>query len=101
MTRQNNPEQDQGASQAQGKPASWPSFSTQTYRIYCQAAGQASFHALDLSTGEQVRNLIYASLVPAKDIVPLIAKLSAWNPDWKFQARKAGGQAGGQADEQA
>lgn len=91
MTRQNNP-QDR-ASQQTSQPAR-PSFSTQTYRIYCQAKGQASFHALDLSTGEQVRNLIYATLIPAQDIVPLIAKLSTWNPDWKFQARPAckGGQ---------
>lgn len=92
MTRQNNP-QEQGASTA-SQASSLPSFSTQTYRIYCQAKGQASFHALDLSTGEQVRNLIYATLIPAQDIVPLIAKFSTWNPDWKFQARPAckGGQ---------
>lgn len=100
MTRQNNPSQGQAAQSQQGTSrtaSSQPSFSTQTYRIYCQAPEQASFRPLDLNTGEQVRNLFYASLVPAKDIVPLIAKLSAWNPDWKFQARKAGGQ----ADEQA
>ena len=89
MTRQNNPQASQGASR--------PSFSTQTYRIYCQQRGQASFHALDLSTGRQVEKLIYATLIPAKDIVPLIAKLTVWNPGWKFQARPAG--KGGLQDE--
>lgn len=96
MTRQNNPQQGQG--QVQASSSSRPSFSTQTYRIYCQAKGQASFHALDLSTGEQVRNLIQATLIPAKDIVPLIAKLTAWNPGWKFHARPAG-RKGGQQNE--
>ena len=87
MTRQNNPQASQGAS----REATRPSTLTQTYRIYCQQQGQASFHALDLSTGRQVEKLIYATLIPAKDIVPLIAKLTVWNPGWKFQARPAAG----------
>lgn len=82
---QNNLEQTKEASQGTSRP----SFATQTYRIYCQAPGQASFHALDLSTGEQVQRLIQATLIPTKDIVPLLAKLSAWNPAWKFHARPA------------
>ena len=33
------------------------------YRIYAKFEGQKKFEALDLSTGGQVKNLIYASLI--------------------------------------
>lgn len=38
------------------------------YRLYAKFDGQKQFKALDLSTGAQVGNLIYATLVPAENL---------------------------------
>lgn len=38
------------------------------YRVYAKFNGQKQFKPLDLSTGQQVTNLIYATLVPAENL---------------------------------
>ena len=57
------------------------------YRIYAKFQGQKKFEALDLSTGAQVKNLIYASMVTESEI-PKVEKIIEDNKEVEFQIRK-------------
>jgi hypothetical protein len=58
------------------------------YRIYAKFAGQTKFQALDLSTGQQVINLIHATLIPAENLGK-VQQIIEDNKDVKFEIRKA------------
>ena len=58
------------------------------YRIYAKFAGQTKFQALDLSTGQQVINLIYATLIPAENLGK-VQQIIDDNKEVKFEIRKA------------
>jgi hypothetical protein len=58
------------------------------YRIYAKFAGQTKFQPLDLSTGQQVINLIYATLIPAENLGK-VQQIIEDNKDVKFEIRKA------------
>lgn len=57
------------------------------YRIYAKFKGQNKFQALDLSTGQQVINLIYATLVDENNIIK-VQKIIDDNKEVQFQIRK-------------
>jgi hypothetical protein len=57
------------------------------YRIYAKFQGQKKFEALDLSTGAQVKNLIYATIV-TKSEIPRLCSIFEENKDVEFQIRK-------------
>ena len=57
------------------------------YRIYAKFQGQKKFEALDLSTGAQVKNLIYATMITESEI-PKVEKIIEDNKEVKFQIRK-------------
>jgi hypothetical protein len=57
------------------------------YRIYAKFEGQKKFEALDLSTGGQVKNLIYATLITESEI-PKVQRIIEDNPNVEFQIRK-------------
>ena len=58
------------------------------YRIYAKFAGQTKFQPLDLSTGQQVINLIYATLIPAENLGK-VQDIINDNKEVKFEIRKA------------
>ena len=57
------------------------------YRIYAKFQGQKKFEALDLSTGAQVKNLIYATMITESEI-PKVEKIIEDNKEIEFQIRK-------------
>ena len=57
------------------------------YRIYAKFQGQKKFEALDLSTGAQVKNLIYATMITESEI-PKVQKIIEDNKEVEFQIRK-------------
>jgi hypothetical protein len=57
------------------------------YRIYAKFQGQKKFEALDLSTGAQVKNLIYATMITESEI-PKVEKIIEDNKEVEFQIRK-------------
>jgi hypothetical protein len=57
------------------------------YRIYAKFQGQKKFEALDLSTGAQVKNLIYATMITESEI-PKVEKIIEDNKEVQFQIRK-------------
>jgi hypothetical protein len=57
------------------------------YRIYAKFQGQKKFEALDLSTGAQVKNLIYATMITESEI-PKLSSIFEQNKDVEFQIRK-------------
>jgi hypothetical protein len=57
------------------------------YRIYAKFQGQKKFEALDLSTGAQVKNLIYATMITESEI-PKLSSIFEQNKDVQFQIRK-------------
>jgi hypothetical protein len=58
------------------------------YRIYAKFAGQTKFQPLDLSTGQQVINLIHATLIPAENLGK-VQQIIEYNKDVKFEIKKA------------
>ena len=61
---------------------------TMYYRIYAKFAGQTKFQPLDLSTGQQVINLIHASLITPEEL-PKVQQIIEENKEVKFEIRKA------------
>jgi hypothetical protein len=57
------------------------------YRVYAKFQGQKKFEALDLSTGAQVKNLIYATMITESEI-PKLSSIFEQNKDVEFQIRK-------------
>ena len=57
------------------------------YRIYAKFQGQKKFKALDLSTGAQVKNLIYATMI-TKSEIPKVQKIIKDNKEVEFEIRK-------------
>jgi hypothetical protein len=57
------------------------------YRVYAKFQGQKKFEALDLSTGAQVKNLIYATMITESEI-PKVEKIIEDNKEVEFQIRK-------------
>jgi hypothetical protein len=57
------------------------------YRIYAKFQGQKKFEALDLSTGAQVKNLIYATMITESEI-PKLSSIFEQNKNVEFQIRK-------------
>jgi hypothetical protein len=57
------------------------------YRVYAKFQGQKKFEALDLSTGAQVKNLIYATMISDSEI-PKVEKIIEDNKEVEFQIRK-------------
>ena len=57
------------------------------YRVYAKFQGQKKFEALDLSTGAQVKNLIYATMITESEI-PKVEKIIEDNKEVQFQIRK-------------
>ena len=56
----------------------------QFYRLYAKFEGQKRFEALDLSTGGQVKNLIYATMIPAENL-PKVEAIIKDNPETEFK----------------
>jgi hypothetical protein len=57
------------------------------YRVYAKFQGQKKFEALDLSTGAQVKNLIYATMITESEI-PKLSSIFEQNKEVEFQIRK-------------
>jgi hypothetical protein len=57
------------------------------YRVYAKFQGQKKFEALDLSTGAQVKNLIYATMITESEI-PKLSSIFEQNKKVEFQIRK-------------
>ena len=57
------------------------------YRIYAKFQGQKKFEALDLSTGAQVKNLIYATMITESEIHK-VQKIIEDNKEVEFEIRK-------------
>lgn len=57
------------------------------YRVYAKFQGQKQFQALDLSTGCQVNNLIYATLIPVENLERLKLALSENDENVSIQIR--------------
>ena len=57
------------------------------YRIYAKFQDQKKFEALNLSTGTQVKNLIYATMITESEI-PKVQKIIEDNKEVEFQIRK-------------
>lgn len=61
------------------------------YRVYAKFEGQTRFKPLDLSTGQQVTNLIHATLVPAWQLEGLksyIEEVKQDQPELEFKIQK-------------
>ena len=56
------------------------------YRIYCKFYGQTKFEALDLNSGYQVKNLIYANILNSEELAKFI-EFSKNNTSYQLQAR--------------
>ena len=56
------------------------------YRLYAKFDGQTKFRAIDLSTGAQVNNLIYATMIPSSNVQKLAKMMYDHNPNlnWKI-----------------
>lgn len=59
------------------------------YRIYGREKGKGKFKPLDLQEGTFVKNLMYASLIPEKDVKRVLESLNKENSDFEFKAVKA------------
>jgi len=57
------------------------------YRIYAKFKGQKTFKALDLSKGNQVNNLIYATIIREEELEK-VKKIIEDNSDVEFEIRK-------------
>lgn len=65
------------------------------YLIYGKEQGQKQFKAMDLSSGAQVNNLIYATVfwedqTPLEDLQKYVDMLNRDNDTWTFEIRKQG-----------
>ena len=58
------------------------------YRVYAKFNDQKQFKPLDLSTGQQVTNLIYATLIPAENLGRLKEAIQG-QKDAEIQIREA------------
>jgi hypothetical protein len=59
-------------------------------RIYGKHNGQRAFKAMDLQSGGQARNLIYASLLTEEKAKRFMEREAPRNPEWQFEVRDAG-----------
>jgi hypothetical protein len=57
------------------------------YRLYAKFEGQKRFKPLDLSTGQQVTNLIHASMIPEENLSK-IEEIIQQNSNIHFQLEK-------------
>lgn len=72
---------------AESKPSKY-------YRVYAKPPHDKRFSAVDMSTGELVSNLIYATFFPADELGKLervLKKSLAINKGWIFQIRRVDG----------
>lgn len=63
---------------------------TQTFRLYAKQADQKRFSPMDYGAGQQVVNLIFATVFSATEAAKLKAELPALhdlNPGWSFEVR--------------
>lgn len=58
------------------------------YRLYAKFEGQKQFKPVDLSTGNQVTNLIHATMIPEDKIENLKYTLSENEPEIEFKIVK-------------
>ena len=58
------------------------------YRLYAKFEGQKQFKPVDLSTGNQVTNLIHATMIPEDKIENLKDALSENEPEIEFKIVK-------------
>lgn len=56
--------------------------------IYMKAEGEKRFYALNLRTGAQVKNLIYASMLNEFDAQQALKELIEQNPNHEFKLKK-------------
>jgi hypothetical protein len=59
-------------------------------RIYGKHKSQRVFKAMDLQSGGQARNLIYASLLTEDQAKRFMKREAPRNPEWQFEIRDAG-----------
>lgn len=57
------------------------------YRLYAKFEGQQRHKPLDLSTGQQVTNLIHATIIPEENLGKL-EEIMQQNPNIHFQIEK-------------
>jgi len=58
-----------------------------SYRLYCKFEGQSQFKPLDLSRGQQVTNLIYATIFTDAEL-EAVKRTIEMNKETKFEIRK-------------
>lgn len=58
------------------------------YRLYAKFEGQKQFKPVDLSTGNQVTNLIHATMIPEDKIENLKDALAENEPEIEFKIVK-------------
>jgi len=61
------------------------------YRVYAKFEGQTKFKPLDLSTGQQVTNLIYATMVSQSrlyDLKAYLEEVKQDQPEIEFKLEK-------------
>jgi hypothetical protein len=61
---------------------------TTYYRLYAKFEGQNKFKPIDLSTGQQVTNLIHATMIPEEKIEYLTYSLKENEPEIEFKIEK-------------
>lgn len=66
------------------------------YLIYGKQKGQKQFKPMNMGSGTQVNNLIFASVfwedeTPLEKLQKYVDELNKDNPDWTFEIRKQGG----------
>jgi hypothetical protein len=59
-------------------------------RIYGKCQGQRAFKAMDLKSGVQTNNLIFASLLTEDEAKRFMEREAHLNPEWQFEVREAG-----------
>lgn len=58
------------------------------YRLYAKFEGQKKFKPIDLSNGNQVTNLIHATMIPENKIEALLDAISENEPEIEFKITK-------------
>jgi hypothetical protein len=61
---------------------------TTYYRLYAKFEGQKQFKPIDLSSGNQVTNLIHATMIPEEKIETLLDSLAENEPEIEFKITK-------------
>ena len=62
----------------------------QYYLVYAKLKEEKRYRAMDINEGNQVGNLIYATMLNTEEVGRILPELKQENPHCDFQARKTG-----------